>query len=267
MQRVDSRNKRQAVQVVELLTDDGQWEQHLPQPSACAHIAASNSSTYPWRHWLMRALAITASALLHTLLIGSALLGTPGRPPLKPLNEGAPASSTSPIATEFVTTLLLFTDHSITPPDRPIDNSAYTTSNDAQQQPDQPILTTFKIPAPPQTSGSDDGTDETSPTVDAMGDAAGRAMLFGRYMGQIKARIERAWDYPNSPSTDSFECRVQIKQSSRGDVQEVTLQKCVEDPAWQASLVQAIQQASPLSAPPNESVYTDVISLNFSAQH
>jgi len=51
----------------------------------------------------------------------------------------------------------------------------------------------------------------------------------------------------------------------RGEVQEVTLQRCNDDPTWQVSLVQAIQRASPLSAPPNEDVFSDVITLSFAA--
>ena len=210
-----------------------------------------------------RTLAAVISVALHVLLIGSALVGTSGRPPLKPLNEGAPASSDNANATEFVTTLLRLNDRSITPPDRPADDSAYAAASTVETAaPQELIVTTPETPKPPELSGSDAGTDETSPTAEAMGDAAGRAMLFGRYMGQIKARIERAWEHP-ALTAESFECRVQIKQNQRGEVQEVTLQRCEEDPAWQVSLVQAIQRASPLSAPPNESVFTEIITLSF----
>ena len=84
-------------------------------------------------------------------------------------------------------------------------------------------------------------------------------------MGQIKARIERAWDYPANSSLKSFQCTVQIKQNRKGEVQEVTMTQCINDPAWQLSLAKAIQAASPLSAPPNEKVFTEVITLTFDA--
>ena len=234
---------------------------HRPPASMTAQVAEPASIKF---RWLTQGLAAAITVVMHVMLIGSALLGTPGRPPLKPLNEGAPASDPNSNATEFVTTLLLLNDRSITPQDRPIDESAYAASTVETAVPKELALTTLDEPKPPEISGSDTGTDETSPTAEAMGDAAGRAMLFGRYMGQIKARIERGWEHPVLLA-ESFECLVQIKQNHRGEVQEVTLQRCADDPAWQVSLVQAIQRASPLSAPPNESVFTDVVTLNFSA--
>jgi TonB C terminal len=106
------------------------------------------------------------------------------------------------------------------------------------------------------------------------GDAENQIRLFGMYTGQIQARIERAWRRPRSPVRDgaasaqrlngvTFQCQAQIVQDPRGNVQEILLPECSGSPAWQHSLVVAIQQASPLPAPPSESVFTNSITLTF----
>jgi hypothetical protein len=107
------------------------------------------------------------------------------------------------------------------------------------------------------------------------GDAAEQARLFGIYIGQIQARIDRVWRRPRTPINeekspapttdigDSFLCQVQIVQDSAGNVQEILLPRCNGSAAWQRSLVRAIQQASPLPAPPSAKVFTHSISLQF----
>jgi hypothetical protein len=101
------------------------------------------------------------------------------------------------------------------------------------------------------------------------------ARLFGIYSGQIQARVERIWTRPRSPVNDGtnaaastnaveyFHCQVQIVQDSTGNVQEVLLPNCNGSVAWQRSLVVAIQQASPLPAPPSPDVFTRNMSMNF----
>src|SRR6185312_8195474 len=50
------------------------------------------------------------------------------------------------------------------------------------------------------------------------------ALLFGRYLGQVTARIERAWLRPRTPvGTSSFECLVQVEQDRDRSVKEITL--------------------------------------------
>ena len=115
------------------------------------------------------------------------------------------------------------------------------------------------------------------------GDPALHALMFGRYTGQINARIERAWRRPRSPvngqtqmpigsaetdiaaGDDTFNCRVQIRQDNRGNVQEVLVTKCNGTEAWQHSLVTAINEASPLPAPPIPSVFTQALNMTFEA--
>ena len=95
----------------------------------------------------------------------------------------------------------------------------------------------------------------------------GQAMMFGRYVGQIDARIERAWMRPRtSIATGLFVCRVKISQERSGMVEEIEIVRCNGDIRWQTSLVRAIQSASPLPAPPDPHVFSRVLTLEFSSQ-
>jgi hypothetical protein len=114
-------------------------------------------------------------------------------------------------------------------------------------------------------------------------DPAARAALFGRYTGQLDARIERSWRRPRTPidpnpeasintasknsvnAPAEFKCQVRILQDLRGNVQEVQMIACNGSAAWQHSLVMAILAASPLPAPPNPAVFTAVLTMTFSA--
>lgn len=212
--------------------------------------------------WSLRISAGLLSALAHLLLIGPVLLGAPGRMVRPPLTEGGVATLDRSAESTFLSTVVFVNDQAITPEEeRP--ESLHTLVNDADVALRQGLLiSSIGIPTPPQ--GLADGKDEQSPTTETAADDPGRAAMFGRYMGQIKARIERAWQHPGD-STKSFRCTVEIRQDDRGRVKDVTLQRCDEDSTWQwpKSLVQAIEQASPLPAPPNEGVFINVITLSF----
>jgi hypothetical protein len=91
-----------------------------------------------------------------------------------------------------------------------------------------------------------------------------RAQFAGIYESQVRARIMRAWALPDEPAPEpDFSCLVQIRQQRDGRVREVALilDKCGGSPAWQQSLVDAIQVASPLPAPPHPSAFVDSFSL------
>jgi hypothetical protein len=115
--------------------------------------------------------------------------------------------------------------------------------------------------------------DQGSIPGEESGDIIEEARLFGIYTGQIRARVERIWRRPRSPvnsaggegsiASDSFQCQVQIVQDLNGNVKEVLLPNCNGSPAWQRSLALAIQQASPLPAPPSKRVFSQSIVLNF----
>ena len=93
-----------------------------------------------------------------------------------------------------------------------------------------------------------------------------RAKFAGIYESQVRARIERAWVPPSQLAPDpEFSCLVQILQQRDGRVREVALvlTQCNGSPDWQQSLVNAIQAASPLPAPPNPGVFVDRFALMF----
>jgi hypothetical protein len=140
---------------------------------------------------------------------------------------------------------------------------------------DSPIPVTHPDPSPPQdveTLALSEDQDSVS-SVDS-GDGAERTRLFGIYSGQIQARVERVWRRPRTAVNDGgdstktnsveyFQCQVQIVQDSIGNVQEILLPNCNGSVAWQRSLVLAIQQASPLPAPPSPTVFSRTVPLNF----
>jgi hypothetical protein len=49
-------------------------------------------------------------------------------------------------------------------------------------------------------------------------------------------------------------------------VQEVILKRCTDQPQWQISLVKAIQQASPLPAPPEPAVFSNLLTMEFDSE-
>jgi hypothetical protein len=127
------------------------------------------------------------------------------------------------------------------------------------------IASSNPLPAIPLTR-DDTQQDQDAKTAEAIGNDAQRSLLLGMYMGQIKARIDRAWLRPRNPlKSDAFSCQVQIVQNSSGAVTEVALRRCNGDIRWQESLVAAIQSASPLPAPPDPSLFADQLMLGFEA--
>jgi hypothetical protein len=90
--------------------------------------------------------------------------------------------------------------------------------------------------------------------------------MYGRYLGQIHARIDRAWRRPRSAiGAPIFQCQVQLDQDSVGRVDEITLLECNGGTPWQLSLVRAIEAASPLPAPPDPAVFVHHVLLEFRA--
>jgi hypothetical protein len=119
------------------------------------------------------------------------------------------------------------------------------------------------------------GEETNSESANDSGDAAEHARLLGIYSGQMLARVERIWIRPRAPVNDNsipasaasaadyFHCEAQILQDSMGTVQEILLPSSNGSMAWRHSLVVAIQQASPLPAPPSPTVFSHVVTLNF----
>jgi hypothetical protein len=132
--------------------------------------------------------------------------------------------------------------------------------------PDQPSV--IDLP------GTNTDAENSEHAVSDPGDAELRARMFGRYTGQIRARIERAWERPRSPVSEPparpsanalepniFVCQVEIRQDEKGNVQEVLLLACNGTEAWRHSLVVAINQSSPLPAPPIATVFERAITM------
>lgn len=234
----------------------------------------------PGRSVAAGAAGVLGTVLLHALLLTPFLLGAAVRKVKQPDKTGAGSSALLSSAVP-VTTMIFVDDGSRSATD-------FEQWEELASRGFAPSDTRIKVLSPdiePAASlhGSLDGEDEQSPIEEAAGNAQGRALLFGRYMGQIEARIERAWIRPrsritprdsdgkssdqavDSRSDETFNCQVMILQDRRGIVQEVTLCHCNGTLVWQQSLIQAIQRASPLPAPASPAVFADTLSLSFSA--
>lgn len=100
--------------------------------------------------------------------------------------------------------------------------------------------------------------------LSAAADTSAASQLFGGYLGQIDARIERAWIRPRTPiGAPEFSCRARIAQDPAGNITKVTLERCNGDDRWKRSLLNGIHSASPLPAPPDPRVFARVIHLGF----
>jgi hypothetical protein len=112
-----------------------------------------------------------------------------------------------------------------------------------------------------------DGTEDVSPVESTPAATSGAGKLVdSRYLGQIRARIERAWLLPRTPiGAARFACQVRIEQDPAGNVTEVALERCNGSPRWQLSLVHAIESASPLPVPSDPAVFAHAIHMSFQA--
>lgn len=215
-----------------------------------------------------RPLAVSAAGavgvlLIHALLVLPFVLNLSLPSPRRPNTTGAGAaafvSSVEPDMT------VVFIDEPA-----PAENSAPPKPPDLASRgitPPNPQLVVLSPDPAPAAAGertieSDDGAQDT-----VSADAGEHARLYGRYLGQVQARIERAWMRPRSEiGTPRFLCRARIRQDRRGAVVEIALDHCNGTERWQQSLVSAIRTASPIPAPPDASVYADNLWLSFSSE-
>jgi TonB C terminal len=115
-------------------------------------------------------------------------------------------------------------------------------------------------------AGSNDASapGSSSSTTDSAADGNSLIALAGRYVGQIDARIDRAWLRPRTAiGAGVFACRVRIDQSRTGKVLHVAVERCNGGTRWQRSLVAAIESASPLPQPPKPSVFARTMHMSF----
>ena len=91
---------------------------------------------------------------------------------------------------------------------------------------------------------------------------AENAGLLGRYVAELKARIERAWNRPPT-ARSGLRCVVNVTQVPGGTVTDVHVGDCNGDAAVRQSIVLAVFRASPLPAPPDPSLFERNLTLVF----
>jgi hypothetical protein len=222
------------------------------------------------REWWVSASVAMVTLALHALLVASLSEGTTRKTLRKPDVTGPGASALASSAeAEFTMVLIDLSEGSLEPESALDELSSQGTASDELSvrilSPDP--NPTFDYEEEPRQQDEESAPDSAS-------DVQSRARMFGRYMNQVSARIERAWLRPATESQQHeedaiegdeniFNCQVRVLQDGRGKVQEVMLLDCNGSRAWQQSLVIAIEQASPLPAPPHPSVFASALTLRF----
>jgi hypothetical protein len=206
-----------------------------------------------------------ASVMLHVLLLAPVLWGAAGRVKPHPDDQGgAPRSTASTDDAAMMVTFIDEPNDAASKQGRPPEATASLLA--APNKFLLPVVPAPEIPMPAVVALSDSDTDEDT-VIQPSGGDPGRAVMFGRYVGQISARIERAWMRPRTPiESGRFTCSARIVQDKVGTVKEVELRNCNGDGRWQVSLARAIQSASPLPAPANPSVFSKTLTLEFSSE-
>jgi hypothetical protein len=217
--------------------------------------------------------------IVHVLVLQSALIGARTTKIRPPETQGLGATSNK---AERVTadTLVLVEISTPTANDRPLLEEL----GSAGSAPKHMMLSLLDPDPLPYVEIPPELLNEDGDAADAVnrGDQSLRAELFGRYTGQIAARIQRAWERPRTgvnpaqsraqnaatppsvtPVSDYFHCQVRIIQDRTGIVQEVQVLVCNGTVAWQHSLIQAILQSSPLPVPPTPKVFTSALTMSF----
>jgi hypothetical protein len=124
---------------------------------------------------------------------------------------------------------------------------------------------TLRIPPPttgfPDTSDLEDATGTANAAEPSPVEGNDSAALLEKYVGQIRARIDRAWELPADQRTES--CRVRITQGEDGKVVDLQLAECELDDAARKSLIVAVRRASPLPAPPEARLFLSEVSVDF----
>ncbi len=82
------------------------------------------------------------------------------------------------------------------------------------------------------------------------------------WVGQIAARIQRAWLRPPS-ARPGIECVVYVSQVPGGEVVDVRVGECNGDQAVRESIESAVYRASPLPPPPDPSLFERNLELRF----
>jgi TonB-like protein len=212
-------------------------------------------------HVRVSAAGIAGTVLLHILFVLPLFLDLSLPSPRLPNKSGTGASALAS-AEEPIMTAVFINEPS--PAERTAPPSEDLASRGLEPL-DMPVmvLSPDAIPAVQVDETSEKSQDSSAPP-EAAADQTQHALLYGRYLMQIQARIERAWMRPRAEiGADRFSCRTRIEQDRRGDVVGIKLDHCNGTERWQQSLVSAIRTASPLPAPPDAAVYADRLWLGF----
>ena len=93
-------------------------------------------------------------------------------------------------------------------------------------------------------------------------DSAQASTAVTTWQGQIAARIERAWDIPQS-AKPGLKCELLVTQVPGGEVTSAKVLSCNGDDVVKQSLVNAAFKASPLPPPPDPSVFQRQLDITF----
>jgi TonB C terminal len=203
------------------------------------------------------------SLVFHALLVAPALLGFGAHARRLPDQHGVEsvdqrAGEPSALTVFFIDDTSESDQASNAAKQKSLTSSVVTASN---LLPVNPVDSTLDAQLASRLPLIDDSSQKTPSSDETQEDATSR--MLGRYVGQVTARIERAWMRPRV--SGFFSCRVQIDQERNGSVKEITLKECDADIRWQRSLVNAIQSASPLPAPPDPDVFQTSLTLELSS--
>jgi hypothetical protein len=209
-------------------------------------------------------IGVAGTLLLHALLVLPLFLDL-SLPAHEPPNRSGAGASAFVSNAEPVMTVVFINEPSTAERKAPADPELLASRGLAPV--DLPVVVLSPDVLPAADAADQDKEQDSSAPPEAAGDQAQHAILYGRYLGQVQARIERAWMRPRTEiGAPRFSCRVRIEQNRLGDVISVSLDHCEGGERWQQSLVSAIRTASPLPAPPDPSVYADRLHLTFQSE-
>ena len=77
------------------------------------------------------------------------------------------------------------------------------------------------------------------------------------YFDSIERKIHESWRVPYD--NRGISCKVLIKQDWRGEVRDVGIALCGEDPVLQRSIINAAYRASPMPMPGNKTCFTESV--------
>ncbi len=109
-----------------------------------------------------------------------------------------------------------------------------------------PATTVAEIVMPPMLDFA------TSPSVGMEpAELSNDSRLQGLYLGQVRARIGRAWEALGAPTAaDLPDCTIHVTQDRGGQVLDVAVTNCAVDALARAQITRAVRAAAPLPAPP-----------------